>query len=282
MFTTLITATQLREATSALVVDCRFDLMQTTRGAQAYLEGHVPGALYAHLDHHLSGPAVSDHGRHPMPTPARLCEVFSALGITHERQVVCYDDLNGAMAARLWWLLRYMGQVRVAVLDGGWPAWLAAGGSVETGAVMPVPAVFTGHPYRERLVTLADLPTQQAALVDARDPGRFRGEVEPMDPRAGHIPGARNHCWKRNLASTGNFLPPAALREALRQSLSTLPDASTVHYCGSGVTACHNVLAQVHAGLPEPRLYGGSWSEWCADPDRPAALGEWLPEHLRK
>lgn len=274
MFTTLITAAQLADYPSALVVDCRFDLMHTTRGAEAYLQGHVPGAVYAHLDHHLSGPPVSDHGRHPLPTPARLAEVFAALGIANDRQVVCYDDLGGAMAARLWWLLRYMGHDLVAVLDGGWPAWLASGGPLEAGAVVPVPAVFTGSPERQRLVTLAELPPLQRALVDARDPGRFRGELEPIDPRAGHIPGARNHCWKLNLGSTGNFLPPAALREALLQSLGTLPDAATVHYCGSGVTACHNVLAQVHAGLPEPRLYGGSWSEWCADPNRPAALGE--------
>lgn len=273
IYTTLIDVTALRASGDAAIVDCRFDLRDPARGEAAYSAGHVPGAAYAHLDRDLSGPPVTDHGRHPLPSPARLCEVFGTLGIATGRQVVVYDDAGGMIAARLWWMLRYMGHDAVAVLDGGWQAWNAAGLPVESGTTAVRRAVFEGEPRAARLVTLGALDAAFETLVDARDPARYRGEFEPIDARAGHIPGARNHPFARNLGEDGRFLPPAALRDAFEDSLGTLPEEATVHYCGSGVSACHNVLAQVHAGLPEPRLYVGSWSEWSRDPRRPAATG---------
>lgn len=274
VFTTLISPAALAGCDGARIVDCRFDLTDPARGAAAYAAGHIPGAVYAHLDRDLSGPPLDDAGRHPLPRPDHLRALFGRLGIASGQQVVCYDDMGGALAAaRLWWLLRYMGHFAVAVLDGGWQAWRAAGGAEAGGESQVVATDFAGEPRTAQRVVLAEVPTLQHALVDARDPARFRGEVEPIDPRAGHIPGAANHPFRRNLDASGNFLPPAALREAFTQSLGTLPTASTVHYCGSGVSACHNVLAQVHAGLPEPKLYAGSWSEWCRDPGRPAATG---------
>lgn len=275
MYSSLISADELARAVPGgrwVIVDCRFDLMQPHQGRAAYLAAHIPGALFADLERDLSGPRAPDTGRHPLPPPAQLRAIFGRLGITAAHQVVAYDDTSGSMAARLWWMLRYLGHAGVAVLDGGWQAWRAAGLPVEAGERAAKLARYTGEARPDRLVTLAQ-DFSGLPLVDARDPERYRGEVEPIDPRAGHIPGARNHCWKRNLAADGRFLPAPALQEAFRASLGTLPDAETVHYCGSGVSACHNVLAQVHAGLPEPRLYCGSWSEWCRDPQRPAGIG---------
>jgi len=274
---TLISVAALREQLAAptwRIVDCRFELTAPTAGHAAYLAGHIPGAVYAHLDRDLSGPPVTDHGRHPLPTPERLHEVFGRLGIGVGTQVVAYDAMGGGLAAaRLWWLLRYLGHDDVAVLDGGWPAWLAAGGAVRPGEERVPATSFHGEPRLTRRVLLTELEPAMP-LLDARDPARYRGEQEPIDPRAGHIPGARNHFWQHNLAGDGRFLPAADLRQALAASLGTLPNGATVHYCGSGVSACHNVLAQVHAGLPEPRIYCGSWSEWCRDPARAAACGE--------
>ncbi len=283
-YRTLIDVAALAALEQAAVVDCRFDLKDTARGEAAYVESHIPGAVYAHLDRDLSNPATTDTGRHPLPPPARLAEVFGRLGIAQGRQVVVYDDAGGMMAARLWWMLRYMGHDEVAVLDGGFQAWRAAGQPVESGRPDVVPAAFHGRPRPERLVLLDEVveavatrPSLACELVDARDPARYRGEVEPIDRRAGHIPGARNHFFQKNLDISGRFLSPALLKEAFVGSLGTLPDTTTVHYCGSGVTACHNVLAQVHAGLAEPRLYCGSWSEWSRDAQRPAATGEYTP-----
>lgn len=283
-YTTLIDVAALAACREALIVDCRFDLADTARGEAAYAQGHIPGAVYAHLDRDLSHAATTDHGRHPLPSPARLVSVFGQWGITPGRQVVAYDAGNGMFAARLWWMLRYLGHDAVAVLDGGLEAWVAAGHPLETEPHRAEPVTFRGRPRAERLVLLAEVvdavakrPSLACELVDARDPERYRGEVEPLDARAGHIPGARNHCFRKNLDSRGRFLPPALLREAFVGSLGTLPDATTVHYCGSGVTACHNVLAQVHAGLPEPRLYCGSWSEWSRDAQRPGATGDYTP-----
>jgi len=283
-YTTLIDVAALAALERPVIVDCRFDLRDTARGEAAYAEGHIPGAVYAHLDRDLSSEPTTDYGRHPLPPPARISEVFGRLGIDQAAQVVCYDDANGMMAARLWWMLRYMGHDAVAVLDGGYQAWLAAGHTPETGVRDIRPVFFGGRPRPERLVLLDEVveavatrPSLTVELVDARDPARYRGEVEPIDKRAGHIPGARNHFFQKNLDRHGRFLPAPLLKEAFVGSLGTLPDTTTVHYCGSGVTACHNVLAQVHAGLPEPRLYCGSWSEWSRDAQRPAATGEYTP-----
>ncbi|MEQ9058481.1 MAG: sulfurtransferase [Gammaproteobacteria bacterium] len=254
-----------------VVVDCRFDLAAPAAGRERWLAAHVPGAVYAHLDDDLSGPPTTDQGRHPLPPPARLATVFGRLGIDAERQVVAYDDAGGMVAARLWWMLRYMGHRAVAVLDGGWAAWQAAGQPVVSGAEEALERHFTGSARRERLARREDIVPGHSALLDARERARFRGEVEPIDPVAGHIPGARNHCWRDNLDAAGRFLPPAELAARLTRALGAAPDGALTHYCGSGVSACHNVLAQVAAGLPEPRLYVGSWSEWCRDEAAPGA-----------
>jgi thiosulfate/3-mercaptopyruvate sulfurtransferase len=276
MFTTLITADQLDvelDKRRCVVVDCRFDLMDTEQGRRAYAQAHIPTAVYAHLDDDLSGPPTTDHGRHPLPPAERMREVFGRLGIREAVQVIAYDDSNGAIAGRFWWMLRYLGHKSVAVLDGGWNAWVETDRSVNRGTETAKRVMFHGQPRRDRLVTV-EAVSGALRLVDARDPARYRGENEPIDPRAGHIPGALNHFWQRNLTVAGQFLGPDGLWAEFERSLGTLPDEDTVHYCGSGVSACHNVLAQVHAGLPEPRLYCGSWSEWCRDRDRPVALGD--------
>lgn len=177
------------------------------------------------------------------------------------------------MAARLWWMLRYMDHGAVAVLDGGWPAWTQAGLPVEEIVQTPRPRRFEGRPHAEWLVTVEEVE-KQSLLVDSRDPARYRGEVEPLDPVAGHIPGARNRFWKRNVDAEGRFLPPERIRRELQSLYGETSPEAVAFYCGSGVTACHNVLAAVHAGLPMPRLYAGSWSEWCSDPARPVAKGD--------
>ena len=255
-----------------VVVDCRFDLRATEAGYAAYLEAHIPGASYADLDHALSGPPSTDHGRHPLPSPSRLSSLFGALGIDNRCEVVAYDDTGGMIAARLWWMLRYMGHLRARVLDGGWQVWVNAGGATAHGGERPRAREFKGSPRRDRLVTLDEVAAV-AQLIDARAAPRYRGEVEPLDKHAGHIPGAWNHCWQGNLGADGRMATAAVLTRQWQDSLGRLPDAASVHYCGSGVAACHNVLAQVAAGLPEPRLYCGSWSEWCRDSGRPRAIG---------
>jgi thiosulfate/3-mercaptopyruvate sulfurtransferase len=274
MYSTLIAAVDLSkmiDTGGVRVVDCRFDLGDPAAGYRAYCAGHVAGAVYADLDRDLSGPPTTDAGRHPLPPPERMIEVFGRLGIAPGDQVAIYDDAGGMIAARAWWMLHYLGHRAAAVVDGGWQAWLSAGLAIEAGERGAAPAEFRGHARRERLVTIDEI-AQIRSLVDARDPRRYRGEVEPIDVRGGHIPGASNHFFKCNLDAEGLFLDPGALKQAFGTSLGTLPDSETVHYCGSGVSACHNILAQVHAGLAEPRLYCGSWSEWCADPGRPAAM----------
>lgn len=256
-----------------VVLDCRFDLTQPEAGRERYLAGHVPGAVYAHLNEDLSGPPLTHRGRHPVPLPEALRRTFGRWGVTAGRQVVVYDDAGGSIAARAWWLLRYMGHDAVAVLDGGWQAWLEAGGALERQDVTPTPAQFRGEPRQEWLVGIADVEAAPL-LVDARDPPRYRGELEPFDPQAGHIPGARNRCWRANLGATGRFLTPEVLRAAFLELLGAVTPSALVSYCGSGVTGCHNLLAMAHAGLPVGRLYGGSWSEWSSTPGRPVATGE--------
>jgi len=256
-----------------VAVDCRFDLGDPQAGRRRYLAGHVPGARYAHLDDDLSDRSGGGGGRHPLPAPDRLRALFGRLGVDARVQVVAYDDAGGAMAARLWWLLRYMGHDAAAVLDGGWPAWEAAGGAVTSGPEpAPPPRRFEGTPRRE-WVADAGAAARAPVLVDARDAARYRGETEPLDPVAGHIPGARNLFFGGNLDASGRFLPPGRLADRLATVLGDRPASDAVFYCGSGVTACHGLLAAARAGLPMPRLYAGSWSEWCADPARPVAVG---------
>jgi thiosulfate/3-mercaptopyruvate sulfurtransferase len=255
-----------------VVVDCRFDLADPEAGGRAYRHRHIAGAAYAHLDRDLCGAPVITRGRHPLPTAEALQATLGRLGIDDSRQVVAYDDTGGAMAARLWWLLRYMGHGAVALLDGGWDAWEAAGLPTATGEERTAARVFLGAPRTEWLVRI-DHVSDAPLLIDSRDPARYRGDVEPLDPVAGHIPGAVNYCWKENLDGQGRFLGPATLRARIDRLLAGTPSREAVFYCGSGVTACHNLVAVVHAGLPAARLYAGSWSEWCTDPGRPVARG---------
>lgn len=275
MYETLISSGTLNNRLSepdVIVVDCRFDLMEPATGRRRYLEGHIPGAVYADLETDLSGPAGPGTGRHPLPDAERMKQVFSGLGIGNDSQVVVYDDMSGAFAARLWWMLRYMGHAACAVLDGGWQDWLAHGFAVEEGNVQPRPAGFRGAPRADRLLETGEI-SSLSCLVDARDPVRYRGENEPLDPVAGHIPGAVNYFWQRNLDGNGCFREPDDLRRDILSVLGETPAEEAGVYCGSGVTACHNLLAAVHAGLAMPRLYAGSWSQWCADPGRPVETG---------
>ncbi len=275
MFISLIDVREFESARSAsdwVVIDCRYELQDTGAGFRDYLTGHIPGAQYAHLHDHLSDVPVSDHGRHPLPTPARLIQVFSGFGIAPGSQVIVYDASGGSIAGRLWWMLQYMGHRKAAVLDGGWQAWLELGVEPETGELHRPAARFTGSPEPHMLVCLDEV-SRQPLLLDSRDPARYAGAEETIDPVAGHIPGALNHFWKRNLDPTGRFLPAGQLRQQLLAKYGQLAPGDVTFYCGSGVSACHNVLAATAAGLPMPRLYVGSWSEWCADPARPVARG---------
>lgn len=260
------------------VFDCRFDLEDKARGEADYLQAHIPGAVYVHLERDLSAPVTGRNGRHPLPSLEAMEALFSRLGVHEGLQVVAYDDAGGPYAARLWWMLRYLGHEAVAVLDGGWPAWREAGLPARSGRESRAPAAFRARPRPnlrcEAEEILANLNSPSLILVDARAPERYRGETEPYDPVAGRIPGARNRFWKDNLDPEGRFLPREALRAAFAAVLGEVPPAQAVVYCGSGVTACHNLLAMAHAGLEGARLYPGSWSEWCADPQRPVARGE--------
>lgn len=287
-FTTLISPEALGalfdSGAPVLILDTSFNLTDTAAGERAHLEAHLPGAHHVHLDRDLcgakTGPGPGNRGRHPLPERSVFAATAGRLGITPSTQVVVYDRHGAMYAARLWWMLRWLGHAPVAVLDGGLAAWQAIGGAVENGAVMaasPQPA----YPIvREPspLVRAIDAPTLQAqlgriALIDARAPERFRGDVEPLDAQAGHIPGARNRFFKDNLAASDRFKPADELRGEFTTLLGERPTAEVVHQCGSGVTACHNLLAMAIAGLDGAALYPGSWSEWSSDPSRPVARG---------
>ena len=271
MITTLIDShtLSLHAADPAwIVVDCRFSLDDTELGRRAYAASHIPGAVYAHLDEVLSNPATTDNGRHPLPPPEALQARFGRLGINKSKQVVAYDDKNGMIAARLWWLLRYMGHDAAAVLDGGWQAWRAVGLPVRSGAEMNETTQFVGAPRREWLVLAGEAP-RAPLLVDSRAAERYRGQVEPLDRVAGHIPGAVNYFYERNWSEDGRYLPKQQLRRQLEAVLGGAPPDEAVFYCGSGVSACVNLLALAHAGLGDGRLYAGSWSDWISDPTRP-------------
>jgi thiosulfate/3-mercaptopyruvate sulfurtransferase len=285
MFDTLISVPQLAqrlEDPALVIVDCRFDLARPAWGEAAYGESRIARARYAHLDRDLSGPLRPDSGRHPLPAPQALAECLGGWGIEAGVQVVAYDQGPGAFAARLWWLLRWLGHSSVAVLDGGLAAWQAARLALETTAPAPPRARrFEGRAHAEALIATAELEqllnagqlsSGERVLIDARGADRFAGHNETIDPVAGHIPGARNHPFTDNLAD-GRFLPAAVLRERYLHTLGAQRPAQAVCMCGSGVTACHTVLALEIAGLPGARLYGGSWSEWIRNPARPVAAG---------
>jgi len=259
------------------VIDLRHDLMKPGAGRAAWQAGHVPGAIHLDLDLDLSGTRNGRNGRHPLPDPLDLAAHLGLAGIGDADRVVVYDDAGGAFAARLWWMLRWLGHQAVSVLDGGWQAWTVAGLPQSMEAAKPIATVFTPRAPQPWTVDASGLAAGLAAgsllLVDARAPERFRGEVEPIDPVAGHIPGARNRFMRLNLDDDGCFKPAAALRAEFEALLAGRPVAELVCQCGSGVTACHNLLALEVAGLPGARLYPGSWSEWCSDPARPVATG---------
>ena len=259
------------------VVDCRFDLANESWGRQQYAAAHIPGAVYASLNDDLSGPRTGRNGRHPMPSDDALVAVLERLGIGNGTQVVAYDQDAGSYASRLWWLLRYAGHTAAAVLDGGFAKWMAEGRPVRSGQETRAHAGFRPAFTRNLVLTLDDVQRRRAdgrtLLVDARAAERFEGRSETIDKVAGHIPGARNRFFKDNLAPDGTMLDAAALRTAFGSVLEGRNPTETVMYCGSGVTACHNLLAMAHAGLDGSALYAGSWSEWSSDPARPIETG---------
>lgn len=261
-----------------IILDCRFTLTDSEAGLQAYQKNHIPGARYVHLDDDLSAPITASSGRHPLPEPSAFAEKLSNLGIGINKQVVVYDDSFGAMAVRAWWMLRWLGHPAVALLDGGYPKWLREKRPVTT----ELPELRKGQcaclPEPTQIVSAADvlraLDGGEQLIIDARPERRFSGEFEPLDPVAGHIPGSINWPFDENLDMDGTYLPPEALRENFQALLKGRPAWQVIHSCGSGVTACHNLLAMEIAGLPGSRLYPGSWSEWIRDPARPVATGE--------
>jgi thiosulfate/3-mercaptopyruvate sulfurtransferase len=258
------------------IVDTRFDLAQPDWGEAQYRAAHIPRAVYAHLDRQLSGPKTGGNGRHPMPDLNTFKAQLGQWGIGPGVQVVVYDQVDGMYASRLWWMLRALGHRSVAVLDGGWDKWQRESRPQRPGDETRSLAIFTGGPRLAGAVTpeeagrLGQHPA--ARLLDARAPERYRGAVEPIDPVAGHIPGAVNYPYKRSLQPDGTFRPAAEIRAILQAVLGQAAPIDAAAYCGSGVTACHIVLAAEHAGLPGVKLYPGSWSEWIADPRRPVEL----------
>jgi thiosulfate/3-mercaptopyruvate sulfurtransferase len=276
--TTLISAAELASHLQDprwIVIDCRHDLASPDAGRAAYAAGHIPGAQFAHLDTDLAdlSPAAdgSFRGRHPLPDADAFIDTLRRWGVNDDSQVVAYDAQGGMFAARLWWMLRWVGHEAVAVLDGGLPAWLAQRLPLTTGEPQRLAGQIRRRPSLTATVSAQDILGSQLQVIDARSPDRFRGENETLDPVGGHIPGARNRFFKDNLQPDGRFKPAQQLRSEWSALLPTMKGA--VMQCGSGVTACHNLLALEAAGLPGAALYPGSWSEWCSEPARPVATG---------
>ena len=265
------------EALAALLGDPRLRLFDCRYGRSAYLDEHLPGAVHVDLNSELSSPATPASGRHPLPSPADFERRLRGWGVNADSLVVACDDGNGAYAARLWWMLRWLGHDEVAVLDGGMRRWLQLGLPLTEELPAPAPGNFVARPRPSMAVTatevLAAADDPASRVLDARAPERYRGEVEPIDRVAGHVPGAHNHPFGLSLDQQGRFLPPDALRSSLTASLAGVAPQRAIAYCGSGVTACHLLLAFEHAGLPGARLYPGSWSEWSSDPARPVRTG---------
>ncbi len=274
-FTTIIGTNDLAAHLSDsqwIVVDCRFQLADAAWGEQEYRTSHVPGAVYAHLNRDLSGPPTGTNGRHPLPDPQVVAQTFSRLGIGNGMQVVAYDQDSGMFASRLWWMLRWLGHDAVAVLDGGFRRWTSEQRPVVSGNNARAAARFTGSARPDFTVDTAGIADHvrraDALLLDARAPERYRGEIEPIDRVPGHIPGAVNYFFQQNVDDQSVFRSGAELHAQLSAAIGSTPPDRVVCYCGSGVTACHNLLAMEIAGLRGAKLYAGSWSEWSSDPSR--------------
>jgi thiosulfate/3-mercaptopyruvate sulfurtransferase len=257
-----------------IFVDCRFDLIDPDLGLRQYQGGHIPGAVYVHLNNDLSNPATTGNGRHPLPPPEKLTELFGRLGIDETKQVVVYDGANGVYASRLWWMLHYMGHRQTAVLDGGWAAWKRVG-PINHAPVQKAPTIFTGQPRPELLAKVEDVqkeldnPLSRMVLVDSRSEDRYLGKGEVLDPVAGHIPDAMNLFYGEQWTDDAYYRSPEEMRNSIGSVVGDTPAKDVVFYCGSGVSACVNLLAMKHAGMGDGRLYVGSWSEWISDPARP-------------
>lgn len=286
MYTTLISAPELKSLMTGkhplMVFDCSFELMNPTAGDAQHQQAHIPGAVRADLDRHLStsqgAAGAASGGRHPLPSREAFAGWLGSVGLTPDKQAVVYDRQGGNYCGRLWWMLKWVGHEAVAVLDGGLPAWQTMGEALESGTGPILHA--TNYPLAQALIRLADTnyvadhlgrPTQ--TVVDARGAPRFRGEVEPLDPVAGHIPGALNRPFADNFDAQGKFKPAAQLRAEFEALLAGRDPSTVVHHCGSGVSALPNLIAMEVAGLGRSALYAGSWSEWCSDPSRPMAQG---------
>ncbi len=279
MYKKLISADQLlvlKEKGNCLIFDCRFDLMDAEKGEKHYLESHIPGAIYAHLDHHLSSRITPQTGRHPMPGTQQLVGWLASCGMDETAQVVVYDDAGGAIAARLWWLLKCLGHEAVALLDGGWQGWLAQGLAVDAQIPEPQTSTYSARLNSDCEVTtervLKNLKTKDFVLIDVRASERFRGVMEPIDPIAGHIPDAWNIPLTENLDEAGYFKPVDELKVLYADLLQDWSPTQQVYMCGSGVTACHSVLAMALISDQMARVYAGSWSEWIRDEQRPVVV----------
>jgi thiosulfate/3-mercaptopyruvate sulfurtransferase len=282
-FTTLISTGTLAlhlDDPAYAVIDCRFRLDDVEWGEREYVKAHIPGAVYAHLDRDLSGAKTGANGRHPLPAPGALASALAGFGIESGVQAIAYDQDNGMYASRLWWLLRWLGHDAVAVLDGGFAKWTSEGRPTTNGVEGRPTREFKGLERPGMMVNASDVASlagkPEWRLVDARAPERYRGDKEPIDKVPGHIPGAANYFFGRNLDASGTFRSPEEIRQQLDSQLGPLGHTAPDHivcYCGSGVTACHNLLAFEHAGITGAKLYPGSWSEWSSDEKRPVETG---------
>ena len=274
----LISTEQMQQqlhASKQVIVDCRFSLADANAGERAYGEAHLPGAVYANLDKDLSSAITSESGRHPLPDPIQFMHRLGEWGIERDMQVIVYDDMNGAFALRLWWLLKWLGHENVSLLDGGWNKWQKEQRPVTSEITHNQAVQYTARTDDSRSLSTEQVQNQlsaeQVCLIDARAPARFAGKEEPIDPVAGHVPGAVNRPFQRNLDESGCFLPAEVLREQFTELLGDYSPAEVAHMCGSGVTACHNLFAMELAGLPGSKLYVGSWSEWIRNKHRSIA-----------
>ena len=278
MSTTIVSTSELAAHSEWRVFDCRNDLADPARGVQAYAQGHIPGAVHAHLEHDLSGPKTGTNGRHPLPDPRTFADWLGVHGVKPSDQIVAYDNAGASYAARMWWMLQWIGHRAVAVLDGGFEKWSREARPVTTVVPTFAPTRYEALPHNEMRVDAAfvqrNLQARDAVVLDARSASRFAGIGETLDPIPGHIPGAFNRPYTENLDADGCFKAHDELRRAFQTLLGSTPGTSVISQCGSGVTACHYILAMRLAGLDGARLYPGSWSEWCSDPARPVATGK--------